>query len=137
MKHLVDIRHVEVAAQTQVLGAPVISAQEGMHKRQSTLSRGRIAQVTHQQFSLHLFRDTRENLRNRILTLGLLTEHIFRAGLVGQAHRGNTSTLLSTVVLLLHHQVELIETIGPRTVFLLVIIQGLQQANHRHATLML
>ena len=48
LEDLVDIRHVEVAAQTQVLGTPVVAAQERVYKRQSTLACGRVAQVAHQ-----------------------------------------------------------------------------------------
>ena len=136
LEDLLDVGHIEVAAQTEVLGTPVVTAQEGVYKCQSTLARCRIAQVTHQQFARHLLRHTTEYLGNGVLALGLLTEHILRASLVLQTDGGNTGTFLSAVVLLLHHQIQLVEPVGPRTVFLLVVVQRLQQANHRHTTLM-
>ena len=77
-----------------------------------------------------------EDLCDGILAFSLLAKHILHTWFVVQAHRCDTSTLLTTVVLLLHHQVELVETIGPRAVFLLVIVQGLQQTDHRYAAFM-
>ena len=136
-KDLVDVRHVEITTETEVLGPPVVTAQEGVYERQAALACGRVAQVTHQQLALHLLGHTTEYLGDGILSLGLLTEHILRARLVLQTNRGDTGTLLSAVVLLLHHQIQLVETIGPRTILFLVVVQRLQQANHRHATLML
>ena len=92
--------------------------------------------MTHVEFACHLLRYSRKNFCDGILTLGLLAEHIFRTWLLVQTHRGDTGALLSSVVLFLHHQIELIKSISPRTIFLFVVIQRLQQANHRYATLM-
>ena len=50
---------------------------------------------------------------------------------------GHTSSLLSTVVLFLHHQIEFVERVHPRTVLLLVILQWFEQSDHCHATFML
>ena len=50
---------------------------------------------------------------------------------------GDTRTLLSSVVLFLHQEVELIETIGRGAVLLLIVAEGLQEANHCNATFML
>ena len=137
IKDLVDVGHVKVAAQTEVLGAPVVTAQEWMNERQSAFASRRIAQVSHQQLTLHLLRHTTENLRDGILALSLFTEHILRSGLVSETHRGDTCSLLTAVVLLLHHQIEFVEAVGPGAVFLFVIRQRFQQANHRHTTFML
>ena len=93
--------------------------------------------MPHQQLALHLLGNATEYLGNGILALRLFAEHILGAGLVVQVHAGYTGALLSAVVLFLHHQVQLVKTVGPGTVFLLVVIQRLQQANHRHTALML
>ena len=137
VEHLVDVGHVKVAAKAQVLGAPVVSAKEGVNKRQPALAGSRVAQVAHQQFALHLLGHATEYLGNGILALRLFAEHVLGSGLVVQVHAGYTGALLSAVVLFLHHQVQLVKTVGPGTVFLLVVIQRLQQANHRHSALML
>ena len=47
LEHLVDVGHVEVTTKTEVLGAPVIAAQERMHVLQSALACGGIAQMAH------------------------------------------------------------------------------------------
>ena len=92
--------------------------------------------MAHIQFASHLLGNAREYLGDGILALGLLAEHILRARLLGETHRGDTGTLLPPVVLFLHHQVELVEAVGPRAVLPLVIVERPQQANHRHTTLM-
>ena len=78
-----------------------------------------------------------ENLRDRILALGLLAEHVFLARWRVEVHAGHARTLLTAVVLLLHHQIELVQSVAPRAVLLLVVAQRLQQADHRHTTFML
>ena len=137
VEHLVDVGHVKVTAKAQVLGAPVVAAKEGVNKCQSALAGGTVAQVAHQQLALHLLGNTTEYLGNGILALGFLAEHVLGTGFVVQVHAGYTGALLSAVVLFLHHQVQLVKTVGPATVFLLVVIQRFQQANHRHSALVL
>ena len=43
VEHLVDVGHVKVTAKAQVLGAPVVSAKEGVNKRQPALAGSRVA----------------------------------------------------------------------------------------------
>ena len=38
LEYLFDVRHVEVAAKTEVLGSPVITTQEGMHILKTALA---------------------------------------------------------------------------------------------------
>ena len=45
--YLLVVDHREVAAESQVLGLPVVATEEGMHVGDATLARGRVAQVTH------------------------------------------------------------------------------------------
>ena len=78
-----------------------------------------------------------EHLGDGILALGLLTKHIFLASRGIEIDTTYTCALLTTVVLFLHHQIEFVQAIAPRTVFLFVVAQRLQQANHRHTTFML
>ena len=137
LEDLVDVGHVEVAAEAEVLGAPVVAAQEGMHILQSALACGGIAQMSHQQFAGHLLCYTGENLRDGVLTLGPLAEHILCARLIGQAYRRDAGALLATIVLLLHHQIELVESVCPRAVLPDVVVEWLQQAYHRYAAFML
>ena len=137
LEHLVDVGHIEVSAQTEVLGSPVVSTQKGVNKRQSTLACSGVSQVSHIEFARHLLCYPTEYLGDGILALGFLAKHIFCAWLLVHADGGDTSTLLSAVVLLLHHQIELVESVSPRAVLLLVIVQRLQQTNHRHAAFVL
>ena len=137
MKDLVDVGHIEVATQTEVLGAPVITAQEGMHVLKPTLASGGIAQMPHIELSGKRLIDMLEHLCDGILALSTFTEHILLASRGVEVDTRHASALLSTVVLLLHHQIELVQPIAPRAVFLFIIRQGLQQADHRHTTFML
>ena len=134
---LVNVGHVEVATQAKVLRPPVVAAQERMDILQAFLVGGGITQMSHEQLSVVGVIHTLENLRNGILSLCPLTKHILLTHRCVKIHTSHTSTFLTTVVLFLHHQVEFVQPIFPRAVFLLVILQRLQQANHRHATLML
>ena len=51
IKYLVDICHIEIAAQTEVLCPPVVASQKRMHIRNAALARCGIAQMTHVQFA--------------------------------------------------------------------------------------
>ena len=138
MEHFVDIRHIEVAAQTEVLGPPVVPSEERMHILQSMLSRRGIAQVPHIELRIvKLEISSSEYLRDGILALGSFAEHIFHSGRSIQADARNTSTLLTTVVLLFHHQIEFVQAVAVCAVSLLVIGQRFQQAYHGHTALML
>ena len=52
-------------------------------------------------------------------------------------YTGHTRALLTTIVLLLHHQVKLVQPVPPCSVFLFIVAQRLQQTDHCHSTLML
>ena len=92
--------------------------------------------MTHIELAVKVAVHAREDFGNGILALCLLAEHVFRARLGAKLDTGNTSALLSTVVLFLHHQIELVKSVGPCAVLLLVILQWLQEADHRHTTFM-
>ena len=137
LEHFVNVRHVEVAAEAEVLGPPVVAAQERVYVGQPALARGGIAQVPHQQFARHRLADAREYLGDGILAFSLFAKHVLLARRCGEAHRGHSRTLLASIVLFLHHQVELVEPVGPRTVFLLIVCQRLQQPYHGYAAFVL
>ncbi len=123
----------------------------------ATLTRGTIAQMPHVEFAserqfllgklsvgellrrqvLEVGVRLAEDFGHGVLALGTLTEHVLMSRLTAEFHTSHTSTLLSTVVLFLHHQIELVECVHPSTVLLLVILQWLEQSNHCHATFML
>ena len=149
---LADVGHVEVTTQTEVLGAPVVPPEEGMHILQAALACCGIAQMAQEQLGTEdggrrmgrsaIVGDeaslyTLEDLGDGTLALGTLTEHIFLASRGMQTDTGHASPFLSTVVLFLHHEVELVQPITLRAILCLVIALRLQQANHRHTTLML
>ena len=124
-KDLVDVGHIEVTTQTEVLGAPVVTTQEGMHILQAALTCGGIAQMAHIELTSKRLIDVLEHLCDGILALCTLTKHIFLTSRGVEVHTGHTSTLLTTVVLFLHHQIEFVQAITPRAVFLFIIRQGL------------
>ena len=138
VEDLVDVGHVEVAAQAEVLRPPVVAAQEGVHILQPALARGGVAQVAHIELGPGpLGRHAVEDSGDGVLALGLLAEHVFRADGGLHVDTGNAGTFLPAVVLLLHHEIEFAETVGGRAVFLSVIVGGLQEAHQRHAAFML
>ena len=47
LEDLIDVGHIEIATEDEVLGAPVVAAHEGMHKLKTALARSGIAQVAH------------------------------------------------------------------------------------------
>ena len=156
LEDFIYVGHVEVAAKAEVLRLPIVAAQEWVHILDATLSGGTVAQVSHVEFAcerqflfgklsiskllgsqvLEVGIRLAEYLRHGVLTLCTLTKHILMTRLSAQFDTSHTSTLLSTVVLLLHHQIEFVECVHPSTVLLLVILQWLEQSDHCHATLM-
>ena len=63
-------------------------------------------------------------------------QHIFLSWLCIEIGAGNTCPLLSPIVLLLHEEIEFVESVGGGAIFLFIVTDGLEQANHRHATFM-
>ena len=137
MEDLVDVRHVEITAQAEVLCPPVVASEERMHILHPAFPRGRITQVPHVQLPRKAFADTLEHLRDGVFPLRTLPEHVFLTHGRFQVDTGHARAFLAAVVLLLHHQVELFQGIPVRAVFPFVVGAWLQQADQRHATLML
>ena len=156
LEDFIYVGHIEVTAKAEVLRLPVVAAQEWVHILDTTLSGGTVAQVSHVEFAcerqfflgklsiskllgsqvLEVGVCLAEDFGHGILALRTLTKHILMSRLSAQFDTSHTSTLLSTVVLLLHHQIEFVECVHPSTVLLLVILQWLEQSDHCHATLM-
>ena len=155
-KYFVHVGQIEITAESQVLGPPVVAAQEGVHIRQAGLAGSGVAQVAHidltgkgQAFfgitgidqlfgrqvlevALHGGKDFGNGSRAQ----GTFAEHVFLAGIGGQLDTGQSGSLLSAVVLLLHQQIELVEPVHPRAILLLIIVERLEKAYHRHAAFM-
>ena len=156
LEDFIHVGHVKVAAKAEVLRLPVIAAQEWVHILDTTLSGGTVTQVSHVEFAcerqfllgklsiskllgsqvLEIGVCLAEDFGHGVLALRTLTKHILMSWLSALFDTSHTSTLLSTVVLLLHHQIELVECVHPGAVLLLVILQWLEQSDHCHATLM-
>ena len=159
-EHLRNVRHVEVSAQTQVLGLPVVTAQEGVYVLQSATSCGGISQVSHIKLSdegwafagnivrsgdfcrpvcrvaCYLLIDIGKNLCDGILSLCLFAIHVFMSGFPVESHASHSSTFLSAVVLFFHHEIELAEAIFVRAVLFGIEAQRFQQSHHGDATFM-
>ena len=155
-KYFIDIRQVEVSAEQQVLCPPVVPAKERVDIRKTTFTGSRIPQVAHIGFPgkrqitlrivgivqlfggqiLEMTLDGREYLRNRPRTQSPLSKHIFFAGFGLLFHASQTRSLLSAVVLFLHHQIEFVQTVHPRTILLLVVAQRFEQTYHDDTTFM-
>ena len=124
-KHFVHVREVEVAAECQVLGPPVVAAQEGMDKRKATLSGSGIPEVAHVHFTSKRQMAAREGgvgqpFRTDVLETRLhggkdfrdgsraqraLAKQIFLAGACFHLHAGQTCAFLPAVMLLFHQQI--------------------------------
>ena len=156
-KNLVHIRHIEVAAKGEVLRAPVVPSQEGMHIRDAAFAGGGIAQVSHVNLTgkgkhtLSVFRIVQlffcqvfevalhriEYFGNGARTECTLAEHVFFTGIGFQLYASQPGTFLSAVMLFLHQQIEFVQTVHPCAVLLFVVLQRFQQAYHGDATFML
>ena len=108
-----------------------------MHILDTALPRGRITQVTHVKLPRETAGDPLEHFSDGIFPLRPLTEHIFFTDWGIEVDTTHSGTLLAAVVLLFHHQIEFFQCIPVRAVFTCVIRDRLQQADHRHSTLML
>ena len=117
LEDIADVGHVEVSAQTEILSSPVVTPQERVYVFQASLTRCRISQMAHVHLSeecvwvgirvvvsiRHYSADRGEYFRDGILAFGFLSEHIFVSRLLLQFDACYSSTLLTTVVLFLHH----------------------------------
>ena len=155
VEDFVDVRHVEIGADAEVLGPPVVSAQKRMDIRKATLPGCGIPEVAHinltskrkvaagigsvGQLPLRDVLETSvhvgENLLNGARAQCPLAEHVFLAGCGLHLDAGKSRSLLAAVVLLLHHEVELVQAIQPRSIFLLVVFKRFQQPYHGYTAL--
>ena len=156
LEYLVDISHIEVAADAEVLSLPVVAAQERVYVCESFLSGRGVAQVSHvelsgegqmvlcklgigEQFGREsgvLFLHASKYLGNGILAFGTLTEYVFCSGHSVEFYTCHSGTFLSAIVLFLHHQIELVECEHPRAVLLLIVFERLEQSYHCHTAFM-
>ena len=137
LEYLVDVGHVEIATQAEVLRPPVVAAKVRMDIGQPALPGGGIPEVAHVQLRVHRRFDPFEDLRDGIRTFRPLPEHILRSHFRFQVHIGQPGPLLPAVVLLLHHQIEFLQAIAGRPVLPLVIRERFQQSDQGDAAVML
>ena len=124
-KDFIHIGHVEITTQRQILGTPVIAAQERMHIRYTTLPGGGITQMPHIHFPrkrqvflgifgviqlfgsqiLEIALHIAKYLCYRSRPQGPFAKHIFFTGVGFQLHARQSRTFLSPVMLLLHQQI--------------------------------
>ena len=78
-----------------------------------------------------------EDLRDSSRSESPLPVEVLRTHRSLKLDAGDTCPILSTIVLLLHHQVELIETIASGAVFLPIILERLPESDEYHSTLVL
>lgn len=156
VKDFLHIGHVEVGTDAKVLGPPVVTAQKGVDIRKTTLAGSGIPEVAHIDFACkrqmtnsisgvaqlllrNVFKmsmNVTEDFLNGGSPHGPLAEHVFLTGSSVQLYTCQSRAFLAAVVLLFHHQVQFVQTIHPRTVMLLVVRQGFQQADHGYSTFM-
>ena len=142
---LVDVGHVEVAAQHQVARRPVVAAQERVYIFHAALARGAVAQMAHIQLAhkrqvdgrsavhqrvVDVVADAAEDLADGIAALGALAIDIFLAWSGVRVDAAHTGRLLTAVVLLLHQQVQQVQAIQIGSILVFVILQGLAQLDH-------
>ena len=141
LEDFIYVGHVEVSTEAEVLRLPIVTAKERMNILNATLASSTVAQMSHIEFAgkrkfflselgisqllwsqiLEVGIRFTKNLGNGILTFSTLTEHILMSRFATKLDTSHTSTFLATVVLLLHHQIELVEGIHPSAILLLVI----------------
>ena len=78
-----------------------------------------------------------EDLRDSARAESSLPIEVLRSHRGLKLDAGDTRPILSTIVLLLHHQVELIETIASGAIFLPIILERLPESDKDHSTLVL
>ena len=154
---VVGVGEVEVAAEGEVACAPVAAAEEGVDVGESGASGGAVSEVPHVEFAGEgeggggvggvvelLWGDVAvvavdgvEDFGDGVGAGGALAEHVFFAGLGAELDAGEAGSVLSAVVLLLHEEVELVEGVHPGAVLVVVILQGLEEADHGYAAFVL
>ena len=145
-EHAVEIRHVEVARQREVLALPIAAPQERMYVRHAATTTGAVTKVTHQQFAVErdrlaaslfdarvssLFVDLAENLAYGAVAQRPLAEYVFVLDGRVDLDNGKSGALLTAVVLLFHHQVELTQR-PALAIFLPVVVHRLTQPDLYH-----
>src|SRR5690554_2264479 len=73
----------------------------------------------------------------RVGQIGPLPEKILFPRRLVNLQISHSGTILSPIVLLLHQQIQFVESVAPGSIFLLIILQRLQQADQYNAALML
>ena len=128
MKDFIYIGHIEITTEAKIFCFPIVSAQKRMHIGYTALTRSAVTKMSHIKFAserkiffcifhidqilsfnscitiMHLTK----NLSDSIRTFCTLPKHIFRTSLSIKLYTCHSCSFLSTIVLLLHHQVKFI-----------------------------
>ena len=122
-----------------------------MHIFEPALTCCRVAEVTHIEFSvkgrigirvvfvrnLQMASCSRKDVGDCLLALRFLSVHILVSGLLIKFDTSYSGPLLTSVVLFLHHKIELVQRVVRCTVFPFVIFQRLEESYHCNAAFVL
>ena len=128
MKDFIHIGHVEITTETKIFCFPIVSAQKRMHIGYAALTRCAVTKMSHikltgeRKIFLCIFYIGQilsfntciavvyltENLCDSIRPFSTLPKHIFRTCFRIKLDTCHPSSFLSTIVLLLHHQIKFV-----------------------------
>ena len=153
---LLGVGEVEVAAEREVARGPRAAPEVGVARREAVTAARSVAQVPHQQLAaevevaLHRLGELRvdhprgdvvvvlpqqrlEDLVERVALDAPLAEHERLARRGVELHAGHARAVLAAIVLFLHQQEQLVETVERRAILLLVPLQVLRQPDQGNA----
>jgi hypothetical protein len=148
LKELVDVREVEVAGQHKVPRHPVVLPKEGMAVLQVVLPEGPIAKMPHEELTgkalvplqpVHILQEFRiadvvevgidvvEDVLDGLGADGAIAADVAVARLDIELDVRYSGSVLTSIVLLFHQEIELVEAVERRPVLLEVVVEGLSK----------
>ena len=136
LEDFVRVGQVEVAADAEVLRLPVVPPEKRMHVRDPAPACRGIPQVAHIELSCIVFvvLHLAEYLRDRTAPQCPFPEHVLFPGSGIHLYAGKAGAFLPAVVLLLHQEIELVQTVHRGTILFPVVLQRLKKPDHGNAT---
>ncbi len=86
------------------------------------------------EFKIYTLVNLCKNILNGLRGIGPNTTYVALSRVYVQFNAGKTCTVLSAIVLFLHHQIHFVYTVKCRPVFFLVVLQGFQQSYQCNST---
>ena len=143
LKLLVHIGEVKIACNNQIAAFPIVLAKKGVTTFDAVFAKGPVAEMPHKQFTyernmlLEVFGIVKfigladvyffeiavyfgNNIAKRLRINGTVTANIPLARFHIKLNGSNSGSVLTSVVLFLHQEVELVERVAHRTVFLTI-----------------